>query len=392
MNKEEKINAFDPSGMAAGNQLFGLPFNEEESEIVVVPVPWEVTVSFGSGTANAPAAMLEASRQVDLYDGDVEEAWKHGIFMKKISKDVRKQSNRFREAALKYLAFLEQEGNPDTDKKMRKIRKAVNGSGKALKKWVHEEMSALLQKGKLPALLGGDHSTPLGFMEALADVYPEFGILQVDAHCDLRNAYEGFEYSHASIMYNALKIPQVTKLVQVGIRDYCQEEMDVIQQSNGRVKTFFDAEMKRSMYEGDSWKAVCDRIVQQLPSNVYISFDIDGLDPKLCPHSGTPVAGGLEFEQAVYLLLKVVRSGKKIIGFDLNEVVPGTDNPEDFAGSWDANVGARLLYKLCNLMGLSHRMFKEETDENVDESPRNDEIVFRKDIRDAMLGDKEISD
>jgi agmatinase len=198
-------------------------------------------------------------------------------------------------------------------------------------------------------LVGGDHSTPLGFMEALAEKHSEFGILQIDAHCDLRKAYEGFEFSHASIMYNALKLRQVKKLVQVGIRDWCEEENNYIRSSKGRVVTFFDHAMKRSLYEGTSWKSLCDKIVSQLPKNVYVSFDIDGLDPKLCPSTGTPVPGGLEFEQAVYLIEQVVRKGKKIIGFDLNEVAPGADE-------WNGNVGARMLYKMCNLAAASNNL------------------------------------
>ncbi len=230
-----------------------------------------------------------------------------------------------------------------------------------------------LKKKSLWVCWGGDHSTPLGFMEALAGFYPEYGVLQIDAHCDLRKAYEGFVYSHASIMYNALKIQQIRRLVQVGIRDYCQEEMNVIHESNGRIKTFLDADIKRLIYEGDTWKQICDRIIHQLPRNVYISFDIDGLDPKLCPHTGTPVPGGLEFEQAVYLILNVVKSGRKIIGFDLNEVVAGDDE-------WDANVAARLLYKLCNLMGESHRISTETVLTNEQEAPTNDEEVYTQEM------------
>lgn len=384
MSKEEKISAFDPSGMSAGNQLFGLPFNEEESDIVILPVPWEVTVSYRAGTAKAPRAILQASSQVDLYDADVQDAWKRGIYLKKVNKQVAKWSKELRVKAANYLSYLEDGVNADEEKFLRKIRDQINAGGTGLKEWVREEMLALLQQGKLPALLGGDHSTPLGFMEALAEVYPEYGILQIDAHCDLRNAYEGFTYSHASIMYNALKIQEVKKLVQVGIRDFCQEEIDVIQQSNGRVKTFFDAGLKRSMYEGESWKELCERIVNQLPPLVYVSFDIDGLDPKLCPNTGTPVAGGLEFEQAVYLIFKVVRSGRKIIGFDLNEVVPG-------ATEWDANVGARMLYKLCNLMGLSQRMFKES--EADAELPINDELVIKqKPLKEEDDRERELAD
>lgn len=344
-SKEEKIKHFDPNGLATGKNLYGLPFNEQEADIIVLAVPWEVTVSYSAGTARAPRAILEASKQVDLYDADVEDAWKRGIFMKKIDKDILKQGKKLRKKVVKYLKWFEAGANEIDAAK--KILDEINAAGKSLKNWVKQKMLDVLKEKKLPVLLGGDHSIPLGFMEAIAQHHPEFGILQVDAHCDLRNSYEGFEFSHASIMFNALKIPQVSKLVQVGIRDLCKEEIDVIQNSGGRVKTFFDAEMKRALFLGETWKSLCEKIVSELPQEVYISFDIDGLDPKLCPHTGTPVPGGLEFEQAVYLILQVVNSGRKIIGIDLNEVTPGEDE-------WDANVGARLLYKLCNLMGKSN--------------------------------------
>jgi agmatinase len=117
------------------------------------------------------------------------------------------------------------------------------------------------------------------------------------------------------------------------------------------------------MFEGVTWKMICDDIVASLPMQVYLSFDIDGLDPKLCPNTGTPVPGGLELEQAVYLIRRVADSGRKIIGCDLNEVVPGLDD-------WDANVGARLLYKMCNLMGKSQSLPAEA------EAHENDEYVI----------------
>jgi len=193
-------------------------------------------------------------------------------------------------------------------------------------------------------LLGGDHSTPFGYIKAIAERYPDFGILQIDAHCDLRDAYEGFVYSHASIMFNVLKeIDSVKKIVQVGIRDFCDEELDFIQKSDGKIVTFFDKVIKERQYEGETWKSIVDDIVAQLPENIFISFDIDGMDPKLCPHTGTPVPGGFETEQVFYLLKKVKEAGKKIIGFDLNEV--GVSNNE-----WDENVGSRILYKLCSLI------------------------------------------
>lgn len=212
---------------------------------------------------------------------------------------------------------------------------------------VKNETLHYLNQGKLVALLGGDHSTPLGYLQALASKYASFGILQIDAHADLRIAYEDFEYSHASVMYNALKIPQVEKLVQVGIRDYCQEEVDVMNAEGKRVKTFFDRDLKHDQFRGKTWKDQVGEIVDELPQNVFLSFDIDGLDPKLCPNTGTPVAGGFETEQVLFLVENVIASRRKLIGFDLNEVGPSENE-------WDENVGARLLYRLCNLLGKSN--------------------------------------
>ena len=344
MSKKEKIDHFNPNGMASGNQLFGLPFSEEESDIVILPVPWEVTVSYRTGTAKAPLAILEASKQVDLYDPDLQDAWKQGIFLRIVNKQMMKWGKDLRAKAKNYLSYLEEGLEPEEEKFLRKMRDQINIGSIGLNDWVREEMRSVLLKHKMPGLLGGDHSTPLGLMEALAEVYPEYGILQIDAHCDLRKAYEGFEFSHASIMYNALQqIPNLEKLVQVGIRDFCEEELDEISGSNGRIVTYFDKLIKERQYEGESWKSIADDIISQLPQNVFISFDIDGLDPKLCPHTGTPVQGGFDTDQVFYLFKKLVQSGKKIIGFDLNEV--GVSHDE-----WDENVGARVLYKLCNLL------------------------------------------
>ena len=200
------------------------------------------------------------------------------------------------------------------------------------------------------ALLGGDHSTPLGLLQALAEKHPQFGILQIDAHFDLRKAFEGFTHSHASIMYNALDLPQVHKLVQVGIRDYCQEEVDVVAQYPGRIHCFYDRDLRRSVLHGENWWTICKRIVHSLPKEVYISFDIDGLDPSLCPNTGTPVPGGLQWEEVLMLLETIVESGRKIIGFDLVEVSGATEN------EWDAIIGARMLFKLCNLTMASQNV------------------------------------
>lgn len=336
---------FDPNSVAnINNNIFGLPFNEEESRLIILPIPWEVTVSYNAGTARAPDHIFTASLQVDLYDPEVQDAWKQGIFMKAVDKKILTKSDYLRKEAELYINYISQGDVVAENKFMCKSVKEINEGSLFLNDWVYNETKNLLAKGKLVALLGGDHSTPLGFIKAIAEQYEEFGILQIDAHCDLRKAYEGFNYSHASIMYNALEeVPQIKKIVQVGIRDYCDEELDYVSNSNGRVSIFFDRDIKAAFYEGKNWSEVVDEIVEKLPKNIFISFDIDGLDPKLCPNTGTPVQGGLETEQVFYLFKKMRAAGKKIIAFDLNEVGVSRDE-------WDENVAARILYRLCNLL------------------------------------------
>jgi agmatinase len=350
MSKAEKISSFNPNSPGdPESNIYGLPFTCEEAEIVIIPVPWDVTVSYSDGTSKGPEAIFEASFQVDLYEPTIPDAWKIGIAMEEISDEVISKNETLREEAKVYINAFTEGVDPDKDFSIGKIRDLVNEGSNWLNAWVKQRCLEWMNKGKLVALLGGDHSTPFGMMQALAEKYSSFAILQIDAHADLRKAYEGFTYSHASIMYNALSLPQVSKLVQVGIRDYCEEEADVIHANKGRVKTFFDRNLKHDQYGGKTWAEQVEEIIWELPENIYISFDIDGLDPKLCPNTGTPVAGGFEFEQAAYLMQMIVNSGKKIIALDLNEVSPG-ENDE-----WDANVGARMLLRMCNMMSVSNK-------------------------------------
>ena len=339
------LKDYDPNGVGnPNNNIFGLPIDEENAALVLVPVPWEVTVSYKAGTSRAPENICRASMQVDLTDADVKNGWHHGFFMRDIDKKVLMKSDYLRKEAELYINYISQGEIVASNKFMTKTIKEVNNGSEFLNNWVYEQTSHLLNKGKMVGLIGGDHSTPLGFYKAISEKFGKFGILQIDAHCDLREAYENFKYSHASIMYNALsELPNLEKLVQVGIRDYSSDEQQYIENSENRVVTYFDKQIKERLFEGETWKDVVDEIIKHLPDQVYISFDIDGLDPKLCPNTGTPVQGGFETEQVFYLFKKLMQSGRKLIGFDLNEV--GTSTNE-----WDENVGARVLYKLCNLM------------------------------------------
>lgn len=343
------LSHFDPNGASnPNNNIFGLPTNEEDARLVILPVPWEVTVSYNAGTARAADHIFKASMQVDLFDADCKQAWKQGFFMRSPDKKVLLKSDYLRKEAELYIDYTSKGELVEKNSFMCKSLKEINEGAVYLNNWVYEQTRTLLQQGKLVALLGGDHSTPLGYFKAIAEKHKDFGILQIDAHCDLRKGYENFIYSHASIMYNALKeIPSLSQLVQVGVRDFCEEEWDFVHANNNRVTTYFDKNIKERLFEGETWMKIADEIVSKLPSQVYVSFDIDGLDPKLCPNTGTPVPGGLEAAHVFYLLKRVLQSGRTIIGFDLCETGVG-DN------EWDANVSARVLWKLCNLLVASN--------------------------------------
>lgn len=339
---------FDPSAPALRDGLFGLPSNPETAQVVVIPVPWEATVSYGSGTADGPAAVLKASRQVDLLDRETGRPYAAGIALLPISAEVRAWSDEARRRALPVI----EAGGPGDDPELRAAVAAVDALGERLNAWLHDETRRWLDAGKLVGVLGGDHSAPYGAIRATAERNPGMAVLHVDAHADLRRAYEGFRWSHASIMYNVMAdLPSVSRLVQIGIRDYSDEEDALIRANSERIVTYFDPDLRKQLFDGDPWTRIALRVVAQLPKDVYLSFDIDGLDPALCPHTGTPVLGGLSFPEACHLMRLIVESGRRIVGFDLCEVAPEPGGRSE----WDGNVGARVLYKEIGFALMSRR-------------------------------------
>ncbi len=340
---DSETATFDPNAAAAADSgIFGLPFNTNQAALVLIPVPWEATTSYGGGTSLGPEAILQASKQVDLFDIDHGNFFMSGIAMETISDELIEWNREAREAA-KLIIDADDE-LPDLV--LQQAKDKVNFYSKKINDYVYTQTKHFLDQGKQVGIVGGDHSVPFGAIQAFLEKYPDMGILHIDAHADLRNAYEGFDFSHASIMYNVMTKTNLSQLVQVGIRDFCEEEFNFIQTHSNKIHTFFDADLASQKMQGKNWSLICDDIVAALPKEVYVSFDIDGLDPKYCPHTGTPVPGGLEFQEVLFLLKKVAASGRSIIGFDLNEVSPGEEGVE-VNGEWDANVGARLLYKLC---------------------------------------------
>lgn len=347
------MTKFDPTTTISSEfGIFGIPLPEQESRVVLVPVPWEVTTSYGKGASLGPQIIRSASEQIDLFDFETGKAYEEGYFMRPIPEELKAMNDTFKSKAQELIRMRTYQSSDHT--LMNKLADEVNKACEQMTEWVFKECKSVLDSGKLLGLVGGDHSTPLGAIRAVSQKnLGDFGILHIDAHADLRKAYQGFKQSHASIMYNVMTDPQKPKkLVQIGIRDFCEEEFDFIQ-SRSDIKTFFDTELKRRQLSGETWASICKDILNELPQKVYISFDIDGLEPVFCPHTGTPVPGGLTIDQVFYLFNEIHKSGRQIVAFDLNEVSTGGLNEEE--AEWDGNVGARVLYKMCGWLTLTNK-------------------------------------
>ncbi len=338
---------FDPNaapGPDAG--IFGLPYPRERCRVVLVPVPWDLTTSYRAGTAHGPALIERASSQLDLFDLEVGRAYTQGYFLDPIPGELLARNDALRPAADR-LRELHADEHADPNE-VAAIVAEINAACEAMNEWVHAQVKSALDAGKFVGVVGGDHSVPYAAIKAHSERHGgDFGVLHVDAHADLRPAYEGFVHSHASIMYNVMTADwRPRRLVQVGIRDFCEQEYDLIRARPAEIHTIFDRHLKTRQMRGESFASIADEIVRELPAKIYISFDIDGLHATLCPNTGTPVPGGLQFDEAMELLAAIHRAGKTIIGFDLNEV-SGGGPPDTWTSEWDGNVGARVLYKLC---------------------------------------------
>ncbi len=298
----------------------------------MIPLPFDATTSYRTGAARGPAAILEASRQIDLFDLSFGKPYEAGIYM--LEEDPRIAAWN-EDARAKVERLREDESNEE-------LQEAANEPCRELDAYAQSAAEAILAAGKLPVGLGGDHATAYGTLAACAERHPGLGILQFDAHADLRIAYEGLERSHASIMHNVLANLDVSRLVQVGVRDLCAEEHSAIRGSDGLIHTVFDRDWAEVKLAGGNLVELVRTTLEMLPNEVYVSFDIDGLDPSLCPNTGTPVPGGLDWNEAMLWLEELSRSGKKVVGLDLCEVNPGSPGGADL----DGIVGARLLYRL----------------------------------------------
>ena len=325
--------------------LFGLP-PHPKAPLVILPVLWDVTTSFGEGAHKAPEAILKVSHQMDLFSP----LWKSfDVFMESFPKEKKKENKVLRKLSKKIFKTLETKDTLSSSQK--KDLEVINKASKELNTWVYEKSLDYLKDNRFVGVLGGDHSSPLGLIKALSETQKEegFGILHIDAHADLREAYCGFTYSHASIMNQVLKLAHPPlKIAHVGLRDFCFSEYETIKKED-KLELFCDFDLRQKKSQAQSWHNIALEILDTLPKAVYVSFDIDGLEPSFCPDTGTPVPGGLNFSEALYLLELLVGfhknpSPKKLIGFDLVEVCPSKHT------QINEIIGAKLLFYLCGLI------------------------------------------
>jgi agmatinase len=332
----------DPSQVAVkNNQLFGLEVSFQEAKLLCNNISWDVTTSYRAGTVNGPSAILDASYQLDLVSPLLPNAWELSLHTLPIDQSCLKKSTDLRVKSARIIRALEAGHKISHQPDLLKDLEDINLACAQLSESTYQATLQWLKQNKKTLTLGGDHAISLGPIKAYAEFYPDLSILHFDAHADLRNAYEGFKESHASIMFNVMETAPVKSLVQVGIRDVSPIEIEY-SNSKENIHTHFDWSIKSQLSEGKSWNEISDNLIKPLSENVYISFDIDGLDPKLCPNTGTPVPGGLELWQVQILIERVLASGRKIVGADLVEVAPGPNGDQ-----WDGNVGARCAFMLA---------------------------------------------
>lgn len=270
----------------------------------VIPAPFEASVSYGGGTANGPEAILDASQQLEVWDG------------------------------LSAPAVLGIHTTPAVN---------CNGTVEAVLDRIEAAVSWVAERGALPVLLGGEHTVTLGALRALAARHERFGIIQFDAHADLRQSYEGTKLSHACVMRRALELTctdgQRPEILQLGVRALSPEEVALRRE---RKIAHFDA---RNLH----LNGLPDPLLPpDFPQKVYLTFDVDGLDPSVIRATGTPVPGGIGWHDALTLAEKALK-GRTVLGFDVVELAPMEgDHASDFAA-------AQLVY---SLMGIVERAGK----------------------------------
>lgn len=277
----------------------------EQAKIVLIPVPYDGTSTWQKGADKGPEAFLNASENMELYDIETEtEVYKQGVFLAE--------------------AVTE------------------NSSPEAMVDAVHQATKNYIKRNKFVTIFGGEHSISIGTIRAFNEMFPSLTVLQLDAHADLRQSYEGSKCNHACAVYEA---SQTTNLIQVGIRS-----MDVIEKTiMDEEKTYFAHEMAVD----DTWM---DSAIDQMTENVFITIDLDAFDPSILPSTGTPEPGGLLWYETLEFLKQVFEE-KNVVGFDIVELCP---NPKEKSSDF---LAAKLYYKM-----LSYKFKDEVAEDDYDNS------------------------
>ena len=280
-----------PSARFLGSEF--LPVKPAEALFHVIPVPFEKTTSFGKGTARGPAALIHASQQLEAFNGT----------------DIPGEQGIYTTPAIN-----------------------CSGSATTVLGRISTAVSATLKAKKIPVLIGGEHTISIGAIAACKHHLPSFGVIQFDAHADLRDSYEGTSLSHACVMRRIVEMD--VPILQIGVRALCIEE-DVFRKE--RKIPCHDAAIIAEY-------GVPPKLVPaSFPKNIYISFDVDAFDPSVVTATGTPVPGGLSWYQAL-LLLEYVTEGRRVRGFDVVELAPRShDNASTFAA-------AQLVYEIMGMV------------------------------------------
>lgn len=345
MDKAEKIKLVNPNAPRPHNGRFlGLPFEESDAETIVLCAPW-AGAQADSHIHTAAANVLEASYHLHLYDPDVPDAWQNGLFLRLPDAQLSERGKQFRERAAGLSLFAESGESPSEGRYVQTSFGEVDKEAAALQKELKQEAKLLLDNKKSVGLLGGDSSTQLGLLEALAERHPEFGILHLGARMGLNASWPGPACSPETFFHHALQFGSVVQLTLAGAR-HCSPREEKTANGRENIAVFYQHEIRRRLFRGHTYSQICGDIVRSLPDRVYISFDIDALLPHYRPHSAGAAPGGFEFEEAIYLLKRLIDAELEIIGFGLCGVA---GQPHE----WDGQVGAQLLCRLGNLMGIS---------------------------------------